>query len=212
MSALPEVATEDQRLVTVLEGIGQPPKLNTRGTRKLNKRCKKWIVELMAVCPSPKMAADLLGCTATTIHRERHRDPNFKRAYSEAIAIGREGVASLVYEEAFGMGHDHLVVKEGSEAKVLAIPKARSEKMLELAFKMQHKDVFFTQDINVSGNLDQRPPGSLCIYVAPDLLLKLSKEEQKQLTTILAKLEAMKPKTINGEAAVLSEPQRIAHG
>lgn len=213
MSNLPDLATEDTRLGLIFDTLGPAPKTNA-GQRKLNKKCKTWICELMAIVPSRQLAATHLGITTRTINREMHRDPEFMRNYKEAQAEGNSNVASMVYEQAAGLGLTYEVVKEGSKAKLIAVPQERSEKMLEMLFKLEHKDVFFRRDVHHSGSVDQRPPGSLCIYVEPDQLMKLTKEEQRQLTGIIAKLEALKPRVINGESVPVEspEPQRIAHG
>jgi len=78
---------------------------------------------------------------------------------------------------------------------------------------MQHPDIFFHKTVDVNNRA--APPGSLCIFVDPDQLLNLSKEEQKQLIAIVTKLEAMKPKIINGQAVPVEPaplPKAIEHG
>lgn len=196
MSALPALATEDTRLGLIFDTLGPAPKTN-RGKRKLNAKCKKWICELMAIVPSRQLAATHLGITPQTINREARRDPEFMKAYKEAQEEGNANVASMVYEQAAGLGIVYEVVKEGSNAKLVAVPQERSEKMLELLFKLQHKEVFFTQTHNVKGEVQHSGVLSEFQATKDGLLIPgkyvelLPEEEQLQLMNTITKLADM---------------------
>jgi hypothetical protein len=192
--ASPAVAQGGERLATILRSVGHPPPRSThpRG-RKLLKAHKDWIVRFVAELPSPKLAGEILGVSTTNIQEQRRTDPEFRAAYDRAIADGRQLAAGLVYEEAHGVGLDHVVVKTPEGAEVVAVPKRRSERLLELIYRLEHAPEFQTHNVNVKG---EAAPGTITLKLEPRMLDALTRQERNQLTLLINKMESARTRTL----------------
>ena len=168
---------EDDRLVTLVRGVGPPPPFAMRGD--FGDEHKDWVVGFLAELPSPSMAARVMGVTSDTLYYHRDRDAAFRARWQQATLNAREAIVGAAAEEALGYGVDHVVTKDGG---AVAIPKRRSERLLDSWMKF----LLGERHIHEGGELD---PGTMYIEVSPAKLEALTGDERRQLTLILAKLE-----------------------
>lgn len=192
---------DDENLVRVLDGLPPPPSLDPErdGTTKLTEGRRRWLCELLAQIPSPKLGAEMLGISVSTIRDMRQRDPEFAAGYSAAMATGREVAASLAYEMAHGIGKSHEVVRTKDGVDVVAVPARRSERMVELIYKLEHAPEFQRHRIEVEGGLGELPPGSMVLAVTPEQLDRLTRDERRQLSALFARIRSLAPATVEGK-------------
>jgi hypothetical protein len=175
----PNVAA-DENLYRIVERVGPPPQ--PRGGRvKFGARQQKWLLDFLAQLPSPLLASRMLGIHANTIADRRKRDPVFKQAYEEAIALGREMTMSLAYEEAHGVGKSFVVTKDGG---VIAVPKQRNDRIILALLNLHHARELnhFTHDHDVTGQVAFH-----AVNLTPEQYTRLDRKERKTLLALVDK-------------------------
>ena len=200
---LTEAEQNDPRLGQLLTNIGHPPRLAKTGNRdRWSQKHADWVVTFLAECPSPQLAAKLLGCSTRNLYGHRDRDPEFRRAWDQAMHDGNDTLLGLAWEEAHGFGVRHVMTPTG---EVMALSKDRNDKILTalINFRLGQRHIH-------EGELSKDdPPGTMILKVTPDQIGRLNREEQRQLTLLLNRLDELAPKTINGRA--YRDPQKLEH-
>jgi hypothetical protein len=136
------------------------------------------------------MAARIMGVGVKTLYRHRDSDPVFRADWAKAVENAHDTILGAAAEEALGVGSDFTLSKDG---KVIAIPKKRSERLLDAWLKFHLGE----RHIHEGGAAE---PGSMVIAVTPTQFDALTREERRELTRLLAKIESVadgKPQTIN---------------
>ena len=189
LTCLTPEQSEDERLVTLIKGVGAPPPFSSQ-VRNFGQPHKDWVCAFLAELPSPTMAARIMGVGVKTLYRHRDSDPVFRTDWANAVENAHDTILGAAAEEALGVGSDFTLSKDG---KVIAIPKKRSERLLDAWLKFRLGE----RHIHEGGAVE---PGSMVIAVTPTQLDALTRQERRDLTRLLAKIESAadgKPKTIN---------------
>lgn len=181
---LPVELHDDERLLTIVRDVGPPPKPGG-SRRKFGQRQKDWVVGFVAQLPSPQLAARMLGISTSTIHHGRRTDPEFKAAYDEAISLAREHIVGVAYQEALGIGKDYVLSKD---SKVVAIPKRRDSQIIRSVLDLHYAREKNTHEIRHTMNNGSQ------LGLTSEQLMRLSRQERKQLTELL--LKATSPKDV----------------
>lgn len=202
-TSLPVKHKDDERLMGILTNVGKPPEIIKKPGRRssshetgLQAEHKAWVLDFLVALPSPTLCAEVLGVGLSTLYHYRKIDPVFREGWEQAMIDSHDTLLGMASEEAAGIGFDYVVGKEG---KVLTVPKNRSEKLLGafVTFRLGQRVIH--------EGLDGNDDGTMTIRISPDQIGKLDREERKQLTLILNKLETNAPVMINGNATVHDE-------
>lgn len=181
-----EDVAADENLHRIVERVGPPP--SPSGARvKFGARQQKWLLAFLQQLPSPLLASKMLGIHPNTIAERRKRDPAFKRAYEDAIALGREMTMALAYEEAHGVGKSYVVTKDGG---LIAVPKQRNDKIILALLNLHHARELnhFTHEHEVSGQVGFNP-----VNLTPEQYMRLDRKERKTLLALVEKATRERP-------------------
>lgn len=188
----------DENLLQVIAAIGKPPRLR-RDAKKVGKpyiftdKHKEWVVNFLADMPSPQLAAKIMGLPTRSLFQQRNYDAAFRTAWDEAMDVGLDQMIGQAMEEAAGWGVREVMTPQG---EVTTLKKGRNDKILLgiLNFKMGQRHIH-------EGSITaDDPPGTMVLKVTPEQLGKLTRDEQRELTVLLNRLESLAPRTINGSA------------
>lgn len=198
VASLPIEHLEDARMVSFIKSVGPPPPLsiNPSGQKQFGQPHKDWTISFLSQLYSPKLAAEILGVASSTLFYHKRSDPVFRKAWEQAEQDSHEAMLGIAMEEAHGIGIRHHVTKDGD---IIEVPKDRNDKIITafLNFRLGTR--------HIHEGLDGDDGGAMTIKISPDQIGKLTREERRQLTHILAKLEASAPITINGNDAEVIE-------
>ena len=170
---------EDDRLVAVVANVGRPPPFSPL-LKNFGQEHKDWVCAFLSVLPSPTLCASILGCSTGNLYDHRDRDPAFKAGWQAATENAHDTILGAAAEEALGIGRDHVVTKDGG---LVAVPKRRSERLFDAWLKFRLGE----RHIHEGGAVD---PGSMVIQVTPSQLDALTRDDRRELTRLLAKVEA----------------------
>jgi hypothetical protein len=186
--SLPLEVQDDQQLVAIVRGLGPPAPFNTKGPSfRFGARHKKWFLQFLEACPSPTMAARVMGCSVSLLYKHKRLDEQFRDDWNRIMEQGREMLLAAAHEEALGFGLRHVLTKNAEgEHEVIAIPKERNDKLLAVAMQFWYPNKHQHQ---VEVNDQALPPGTVTIQITPAQLRALSKQERQQLGHLIDRIE-----------------------
>ena len=184
----------DPQLVTLVESVGAPPPFHPKA-KNFGDEHKAWVLAFLRELPSPQMAARAIGCSVDNLYEHRKRDPAFKAG----MGLGDGGQLRHAARPGGRGGCGRRRPVTSSPARATSSPCRRTA---TTRYSQRSSTSGWVRGTSTRG-LGDFDSGTMMIAVTPQQLDSLTRDERRELTRLLAKIESAhdgRPQTVNGSA------------